>query len=114
MFLYKNVLKKELENTISIYWTKRPKKLPVVFTKDEAIKVLDQLKGVHWLVSMLLYGSGLRLSESLRLRIKDVDFAYNQIIIRDFKGGKNRTTMLPQKIIESLREHLNKVKKIHA
>ena len=113
VFLYKNVLKKELENTISIYWSKRPKKLPVVFTKDEAIKVLDKLKGVHWQVGMLLYGSGLRLSESLQLRIKDIDFGYNQITVRDSKGEKDRITMLPKKIIEPLKNHLDKVKEIH-
>jgi integrase len=83
VFLYKNVLNKELENTISIYWSKRPKKFPVVFTKSEAIEVLNNLHGTHWLVAMLLYGSGLRLSESLELRVKDIDFGYNQIIVRD-------------------------------
>lgn len=111
VFLYKNVLQKELKNTISIYWSKRPKKLPVVFTKNEAIGVLDKLNGTHWLVAMLLYGSGLRLSESLELRVKDIDFGYNQIMVRDSKGEKDRTTMLPQKIIVPLKEHLNKVKK---
>ena len=113
VFLYKNVLKKELENTISIYWAKRPKKLPVVFSKNEAIAVLNKLKGTHWLVGMLLYGSGLRLSESLELRVKDIDFDYNQIIVRDAKGEKDRSTMLPQKIIKPLKEHLEKVKIIH-
>jgi len=113
IFLYKNVLKKELENTISIYWSKRPKKLPVVFTKSEAIEVLNNLKGTHWIVAMLLYGSGLRLSESLELRVKDIDFGYNQILVRESKGGKDRTTMLPQKIVEPLKNHLNEVKKIH-
>lgn len=113
IFLYKNVLKKELENTISIYWSKRPKKLPVVFTKSEAIEVLNNLKGIHWLVGMLLYGSGLGLSESLELRIKDIDFGYNQILVRNSKGEKDRATMLPQKIIEPLKEHLNRVKIIH-
>ena len=110
VFLYKNVLKKELENTISIYWSKRPKKLPVVFKKSEAIEVLNNLKSTHWLVGMLLYGSGLRLSESLELRVKDIDFGYNQIIVRDSKGEKDRTTMLPQKIVKPLKEHLDKVK----
>jgi len=86
VFLYKNILKKELENTISIYWSKRPKKLPVVFTRSEAIKVLNNLKGTHWLVGILLYGSGLRLSESLELRIKDIDFGYSEIVVRDSKG----------------------------
>ena len=113
VFLYKNVLKKELENTISIYWSKRPKKLPVVFTKSEVIEVLNNLKGTHWLVGMLLYGSGLRLPESLELRVKDIDFGYNQIMVRDSKGEKDRTTMLPQKIVQPLKEHLNKVKLIH-
>jgi integron integrase len=113
VFLYKNVLIKELDNTISIYWSKRPKKLPVVFTQSEAIKVLGKLKGTHWLVGMLLYGSGLRLSESLELRVKDVDFGYNQIRVRDSKVEKDRSTMLPQKIVQPLKEHMNKVKAIH-
>jgi len=113
VFLYKNVLKIELKDTISIYWSKRPKKLPVVFTKDEAIEVLDNLKEVHWLVGMLLYGSGLRLTESLELRVKDVDFGYKQIVVRSSKGEKDRTTMLPEKIIEPLKRHLKKVKEIH-
>jgi site-specific recombinase XerD len=81
VFLYKNVLNKELENTISIYWSKRAKKLPVVFTKSEAIAILNNLKGTHCLVGMLLYGSRLRLSESLELRVKDIDFGYNHIIV---------------------------------
>ena len=113
VFLYKNILKIELENTISIYWSKRPKKLPVVFTKDEAIKVLYNLKGVHWFVGMLLYGSGLRLTESLELRVKDIDFGYKQIVVRNSKGEKDRTTMLPEKVIEPMKKHLQKVKQIH-
>jgi len=70
-------LKKELENTISIYWSERPKKLPVVFIKNEAVRVLSKLKGTHWLIAMLLYGSCLRLYESLELRVKAIDFGYN-------------------------------------
>lgn len=113
IFLYNNVLKKELNNNITIYWSKRPKKLPVVFTKSEAIEVLNNLKGCHWLVGMLLYGSGLRLTESLELRVKDIDFGYKQIVVRDSKGEKDRITMLPQRIIEPLKKHLCKVKDIH-
>lgn len=113
VFLYKNVLNKELDNTISIYWSKKSKRLPVVFTKSEVIKVLDKLKGTHWLVGMLLHGSGLRLSESLELRVKDLDFGYNQIRVRDSKGEKDRSTMLPQKMVHPLKEHLIKVKAIH-
>ncbi|MDD3807422.1 MAG: integron integrase [Candidatus Marinimicrobia bacterium] len=113
IFLYKNVLEKKLENTISIYWSKRPKKLPVVFTQNEAIEVLNKLKGTHWMVGMLFYGSGLGLSESMELRVKDIDFGYNQVIVRDSKGEKDRSTMLPQKIIQTLKDHLEKVKIIH-
>jgi len=100
VFLYKKVLSKELENTISIYWSKRPKRLPVVFTRSEAIEVLNHLKGNHWLVRMLLCGSDLRLSESLELRFKDkdIDFGYKQIIVRNLKGEKDSTTILPLKL----------------
>jgi integron integrase len=113
IFLYKNVLQKDLNDAISIYWSKRPKKLPVVLSKDEVTEVLDNLKGTHWLIGMLLYGSGLRLSETLQLRVKDIDFSYNQIFVRDSKGEKDRITMLPQKIIPSLRKHLSRVEKLH-
>jgi integron integrase len=113
VFLYKNVLHKDLNNTISIYWSKRPKKLPVVLSKSEIAEVLKNLKDTHWLIGMLLYGAGLRLSETLQLRVKDIDFSYNQIFVRDSKGEKDRITMLPQKVIPSLKKHLNKVEKIH-
>ncbi len=113
VFLYKNVLQKDLNNTISIYWSKRPKKIPVVLTKSEAVEVLNNLKGTNWLIGMFLYGSGLRLSETLQLRVKDIDFNYNQIFIRDSKGERDRTTMLPQKIVPALKNHLNKVEKMH-
>jgi len=81
--------------------------------QTQVIKVLDKLKGTHWLDGMLLYGSGLRLSESLELRVKDLDFGYNQIRVRDSKGEKDRSTMLPQKMVHPLKEHLIKVKAIH-
>ena len=113
VFLYKNVLQKDLNDAISIYWSKRPKKLPVVLSKNEVTEVLDNLKGTHWLIGMLLYGSGLRLSETLQLRVKDIDFSYNQIFVRDSKWEKDRITMLPQKIIPSLRKHLSRVEKLH-
>lgn len=85
----------------------------MVFTKSEAIKVLNNLKGNHWLVGMLLYGAGLRLSESLELRVKDIDFGYSQIVVIDSKDEKDRITMLPQKIIEPFKKHLSKAKEIH-
>ena len=113
VFLYKYVLKKELGDFTDLAWAKKPKRLPVVFTREEAKAVLQQLSGTNWLMAMLLYGAGLRLSECLQLRVKDIDFAYKQITVRDSKGGKDRVTMLPEKVIEPLTKHLEKVKKLH-
>lgn len=113
VFLYKHVLNIELGNFGDFQWAKRPKRLPVVFSKEEAIAVLNRLSGVHWLMGMLLYGSGLRLSECLQLRILDLDFEYKQILVRNAKGEKDRVTMLPEKIIEPLKKHLEKVKRLH-
>lgn len=92
---------------------KKPSKLPVVFTRKEAKAVLVHLEGVKWLMGSLLYGSGLRLMECLRLRVKDIDFEYNQIVVRDGKGGKDRITMLPATLNEPIKRHLQKVKAIH-
>jgi len=113
VFLYKHVLKRELGDLENLVWAKKSKKLPVVFTKEEVKSVLGQLTGVKWLMAMLLYGSGLRLMECVRLRVKDIDFGYNQIIVRDGKGEKDRVTMLPQIVKEALKRHLVQVKKIH-
>jgi integron integrase len=85
---------------------RRPKKVPVVLTKQEARALLAQLEGVEWMMASLLYGSGLRVLEMLRLRVKDVDFGYGQITIHDGKGGKDRVTMLPKGQVEPLRRHL--------
>ena len=84
---------------------------PVILSKSEVAEVLNNLEGTHWLIRMLIYGAGLRLSEELQLRIKDIDFTYNQIFVRDSKGVKDRTTMLPHKVAPSLRKHLNIVEK---
>jgi len=113
VFLYKHVLKIELGNFGNITWAKKPKKIPVVFTKEEAKAVIDQLKGTNWIIASLLYGSGLRLNECLQLRIQDIDFKYNQITVRNAKGDQDRVTMLPEKVKLPLQEHLKKVKKIH-
>ena len=113
VFLYKQVLKKDLGDLGDLIWAKKPKKLPVVFTRKEVKAVLDQLSGVNWIMVNLLYGSGLRLLECLRLRVKDIDFDYNQIIIRDGKGQKDRVTALPEIIKKPLQEHLQKVKLLH-
>ena len=114
VFLYKHVLKQKLGDFgEELVWAKKPKKLPVVFTKEEAKAVLSHLSGTYWIMAMLLYGSGLRLMECIRLRIQDVDFGYNQIIVRDGKGEKDRVTMLAEKVKVPLQDHLVKVKKLH-
>lgn len=98
---------------LQIKWAKKPKKLPVVFTPEEAAKVLNRLSGTNWLMAMLLYGAGLRLRECLQLRVKDIDFQTKQITIRSAKGDKDRVTILPESIIKPLRKQLNYVKMLH-
>ncbi len=113
VFLYKHVLKKDLGNFDDLVWARRTKHLPVVFTRDETRAVIGQLSGNYRLMALLLYGSGLRLMECLRLRVKDIDFHYHQITVRDGKGGKDRVTMLPLSVKPQLEEHLKKVRALH-
>jgi integron integrase len=113
LFLYKEVLKLDLPWLQGIVRAKKPKHLPVVLTRAEVEALLAQLQGVSWIVANLLYGSGLRLLEALRLRVKDVDFARREILVRDGKGQKDRVTMLPMRIVEPLRLHLDKVRRLH-
>jgi integron integrase len=114
LFLYRHVLRKELSWMEGIVRAKAPKKLPVVLSRDEVRAVLRQLNGVHLLVAILLYGAGLRLMECIRLRVKDVDFTRNQIVVRVGKGGNDRLTMLPAGIKTDLRRHLERVSLQHA
>jgi integron integrase len=113
VFLYREVIKKDLAQFEDLVHAKRPGRLPVVFTADEIRTILLQLDGVNWIMGQLLYGAGLRVMECVRLRVKDVDFGYKQIVVRDGKGRKDRVTMLPEIVIESLSRHLKKVKKSH-
>ncbi len=113
VFLYHHVLLQELGTIENVERAKRPVRLPVVLTVEEVRAVLGELKGGVWLMAGLLYGSGLRLMECLRLRIKDLDFAMRQIVVRDGKGAKDRITMLPAQLVEPLRTHLSKVKRLH-
>ena len=113
LFLYREVLKKEIGWVNNVERAKRRETIPVVFTKGETEAVLLRLEGTKWLMASLLYGSGLRLMECLRLRVKDLDFEYDQIIVRDGKGHKDRVTMLPVSLKEPLGKHLKKVKAIH-
>jgi integron integrase len=113
LFLYKEVLKKELDDSIDAVRAKKPKRLPTVMTKDETLKVMGAIASDHQLMVKLIYGSGLRLMECLRLRVKDIDFGNNQIMVRDAKGMKDRVTVLPGSLKPSLREHLERVKLVH-
>ncbi|MGG5872620.1 integron integrase [Pseudomonas peli] len=113
LFLYKEVLKVELPWLDGIVRAKKPKHLPVVLTRDEVTRVLAQLSGVKLMVAALLYGSGLRLLEALRLRVKDVEFSRGEIVVRDGKGQKDRVTMLPRTLVAPLQEHLQKVADVH-
>ena len=113
LFLYKEVLGQPLPWLDGLERAKRPARLPSVLTVDEVGRLLVQLQGARWLMASLLYGAGLRLRECLKLRIKDVDFGYRQIVVRDGKGGKDRVTMLPSSVIEPLRRHLDRVKALH-
>ena len=113
LFLYREVLRKDLDLPIELVWAKRPKHLPTVLTKQEARQVIAQLTGVHRLIAQLLYGGGLRLMECMRLRVKDLDFGHHQIVVRDGKGGKDRLTILPDSVIEPLRTQLAVAKQLH-
>lgn len=92
---------------------KRPVRVPVVLSEAEARRLLEQLDGVTWMMASLLYGAGLRLQECLMLRVKDVDFAYRQVLARDGKGAKDRVTMLPESVVQPLQAHLGKVRTLH-
>jgi integron integrase len=112
LFLYRDVLKLKLPWPDDVQRAK-PQHLPVVFTREEVRALLAHLQGTLWLMAMLTYGSGLRLLECLRLRVKDLDFQYRQILVRDAKGQKDRVTMLPGVLIEPLRTHLLRVRGLH-
>ncbi|BBO17267.1 integron integrase [Candidatus Brocadia pituitae] len=112
-FVQQEVLKQELGWINNVKRAKKPSHVPVVFTKEEAKAVLIRLEGTKWLMASLLYGAGLRLMECLGLRVKDIDFSYNQIVVRDGKGGKDRLTMLPGSLKEPLKKHLEKVRILH-
>ncbi|MBP5987938.1 MAG: integron integrase [Azonexus sp.] len=113
LFLYKDVLGSELPWLNNVEQAKKPRRLPVVLTEDEVRDLLANLEGVHWLVAGLLYGSGLRLMEALRLRVQDVDFKRREILVRNGKGFKDRVTMLPDKLAARLQSHLATVKLLH-
>jgi integron integrase len=113
LFLYRDVLRKDLPYVEGIERAKKPERLPVVFTKAEVHKVLSRLDGVPYLIASLLYGAGLRLMDALRLRVKDIDFERNEIVVREGKGAKDRVTMLPRSIKARLQEHVARIELLH-
>jgi integron integrase len=113
LFLYREVLNVNDLTLDSAVRARRPERLPVVLTRQEVRSILNLMTGPARLVAGLLYGSGLRLLESLTLRVKDIDFGRNEIVVRDGKGQKDRVTMLPELLKEPLRRHLQRVQKLH-
>jgi integron integrase len=112
LFLYRRVLGQELELPYHLAHIKGPPRLPVVLSRDEVRALLAQLRGVPWLMAVLLYGAGIRLIECLRLRVQDVDLDRREILVRAGKGGKDRRTTLPEVAIPVLRRHLQKVDRL--
>ncbi len=106
VFLYRHVLERPLGDIPRVARARKRPKLPVVLTRGEVARVLQNLTGVYWLIACLQYGSGLRLLESVRLRVKDLDFDRRAVYVRDGKGGKDRVVTLPDELIEPLRRHL--------
>lgn len=113
LFLYKRVLGMKLDWIDDVVRAKRPKKLPVVLSKDETMKILDAMRGTNALIAKLLYGTGMRLMEVMRLRVHDIDFSNNQIVVRSGKGNKDRYTTLPISLVAALKEQLDYVRVLH-
>jgi site-specific recombinase XerD len=110
LFLYREVLKREFGWLKDVVRANKPKRLPEVFSPEEAKLMIDELRGVRWMMGMLLYGGGLRVMECLRLRVKDLCFDRLQLIVRGGKGEKDRVTLLPEAVTEPLNRHLQVVR----
>jgi len=106
VFLYRHVMDRPLGEFTGLVRAKRTPRLPVVLTPDDVARVLRALDGIHWRIAFLQYGSGLRLLESVRLRVKDLDFEHRAILVRDGKGGKDRVVTLPDELVVLLERHL--------
>jgi integron integrase len=114
LFLYQQVLGRELEWLEGVVRAKAPHRLPVVLTRDEVRAVLDRMDGAPQLVATLLYGSGLRLLEGLQVRVKDLELARGELTVREGKGARDRRTMLPRGLVAPLQRHLEQVRALHA
>jgi len=108
LFLYREVLGVELPWLDNVVRAKKPQRLPTVLNRAEVAQVLERMDGVYSLMARLLYGTGMRLMECCRLRVKDIDFGQHEILIRDGKGGKDRVTMLPDTLVQTLQAYLAK------
>lgn len=113
LFLYRDVLGVGIDDKINAVRARKRRKLPTVMTKSETSRIIGAMPGVHKLMAMLLYGCGLRTMECLRLRVKDIDFERNQILVRDGKGMEDRVTVLPATVEPLLREHLERIEMLH-
>lgn len=113
VFLYRNILEQPFGWLDDLERASKPKRIPLVLSRQEVKTILSQLDGTPWLMANLLYGAGLRLMECLRLRVKDLDFQYNQIVVRDTKGKQDRVTMLPRVLKSPIQKHLLRVKELH-
>ena len=113
LFLYQKVLEHKLDWLEDVVRAKRPRRLPVVLTQSEVGALLAQIDGINGLVARLLYGTGMRQMECLRLRVKDVDFHYRQIHVRSGKSDKDRVTILPDRLVDDLKFHINKAFQLH-
>lgn len=114
LYLYREVLGIRLPWLDQVVRAKRPRRVPTVLAREEVARLLAAMDGRPWLIASLLYGTGLRLMEGLRLRVKDVDFAGNEIVVRDGKGGKDRRTMLPRSLVEPLQRQVERARILHA
>jgi integron integrase len=114
LFLYQRVLEVDPGMVAGVIRAVRPKRLPVVLTREEVDRVLAELQYPYRLIAQILYGSGLRLLEALRLRVQDLDFPRMEILVRHGKGGKDRRTMLPRSLVPELQAHLRRVRDLHA
>lgn len=113
LFLYKQVLEQELDWMDDIVRAKRSERIPEVLSPDQVRQLINHLAGTHQLMARLLYGTGMRLMEVVRLRVRDVDFHYRQITVRSGKGNKDRVTVLPASLFEAMKAHLTRVKALH-
>jgi len=113
LFLYRYVVGRDIGDLGEVIRARKPERLPVVMAREEVKAVLANLTGEKWLIAAIMYGAGLRLMECLRLRVQDIDFSRNEILVRDGKGAKDRITMLPASTKASLQGHLTKVKAVH-